>query len=124
VRKERINNVSEMDVFKLGHELTLDIYKITSKFPKEEQFDLVSQMRRASYSICSNLSEGSYRNNTKEFKQFCGIARGSAAELKYFILLAKDLGYIDENNYTVLLDRVDLITKMLYKLIKVLEVKL
>lgn len=80
---------------KRSHKLTLNIYKITERFPQTEKFGLVSQMRRASSSICANMMEGSHRLNRKEFRQFTGIAKGSAGELKYYILLAKDIGYIE-----------------------------
>jgi len=120
----KIEDVSQLEIFKMAHSLTLEIYKLTSNFPKEEAFGLASQMRRAAYSICSNLMEGSYRNNTKEFRQFCGIARGSAGELKYFLILASDLGYIDKIRVDNLLENVTTISKMLYGLIKTLETKL
>ncbi len=118
---EKIKDVTEMEVFRLGHELTLEIYKITSTFPKEEVFGIISQMRRSAYSICSNLMEGAYRNSTKEFKQFCGISRGSLGELKYFLLLSKDVGYISEELYKTLFQKIESISKMLFKLIKRLE---
>ena len=120
----KIEDVSQLEIFKMAHSLTLEIYKLTSNFPKEEAFGLASQMRRAAYSICSNLMEGSYRNNTKEFRQFCGIARGSAGELKYFLILASDLGYIDKIRVDNFLENVTTISKMLYGLIKTLETKL
>jgi len=120
----KIEDVSQLEIFKMAHSLTLEVYKLTCNFPKEEVFGLASQMRRAAYSICSNLMEGSYRNNTKEFRQFCGIARGSAGELKYFLILASDLGYIDKIRVDNFLENVTTISKMLYGLIKTLETKL
>jgi four helix bundle protein len=113
--------VRQLDVFKMTCELTLDIYKVITSLPKEEIFGLISQMKRAAYSICSNLMEGSYRNNTKEFRQFCGIARGSAGELKYHLLLSKDLDYIPTETYELLIKEIETITKMLYGLIKSLS---
>ncbi len=95
-----MKSVEELDVFKLAHELALRIYKITVGFPREESFALVSQMRRAASSVGMNLSEGSMRLNTREFRQFVGIARGSAAEVNYQLLLAKDLGYISTADYS------------------------
>lgn len=119
----RVKDVTQLEVFKIAHELALDIYKVTSKFPKEELYNLVSQLRKASSSICANLMEGSYRNSSKEFKQFCGIARGSAGELKYFLMLSKDLGYIENKKAEELINKTNQITKMLYRLIKSLERK-
>ncbi len=86
----RINSAEDLEVFKRAHSLTLKIYQITKNFPSEEKFGLISQMRRASASICANLMEGSHRLNRKEFRQFVGIAKGSAGELKYHLLLSKD----------------------------------
>ncbi len=73
-------------------------------------------MRRASFSICSNLSEGAYRGNRKEFKQFCRIAKGSAGELRYFLKLSRDIKYIDEETYLNFLTELETIIKMLEKL--------
>jgi len=97
-------NIEDMDVFKLAHKLTLEIYKQTQKYPSEEKFGLVSQMRRSSSSIPMNLMEGSHRNNRKEYRQFVGIAKGSIAELKYQLMLSNDLDYLDKEFYKKLLE--------------------
>jgi four helix bundle protein len=70
-------------------------------------------MKRAAASICANLLEGSYRLNRAEYRQFVGIARGSSGELKYHVMLAKDLGYISADDYASLKIELDEITKML-----------
>ncbi|MBU4320898.1 MAG: four helix bundle protein [Nitrospinae bacterium] len=114
----KINKVEELEVFKKSHKLTLDIYKVTEKFPQTEKFGLISQMRRASSSICTNLLEGSHRLGRKEFRQFVGIAKGSAGELKYQILLSKDLGYLAEREYLDLRDEIEQISMMLNGLVK------
>jgi four helix bundle protein len=75
--------VKDLDVFKKSYKFTLRIYEITRKFPKEELFGLVSQMRRAAYSINSNLMEGSARGSVKEYARFILISRGSSGELEY-----------------------------------------
>lgn len=121
--KDKIRDVTELEVFKYAHELTLKIYDITMAFPKEEVYGLIPQMRRSAYSICANLMEGSYRNNTKEFKQFCGIARGSCGELRYFLLLAKDLEYINQALSQELIEQTKTISKMLYGIIRSLDKK-
>ncbi len=114
----RVKSVEELEVFKKGHNLTLNIYKISKKFPGEEKFSLTQQIRRAAASICTNLMEGSHRLGRKEFRQFVGIAKGSAGELKYHLLLAKDLGYLPEDQFAVLRSEAEKISKMLNGLAK------
>ncbi len=118
-----MKSVEELEVFKRAHMLTLELYKCTSKFPSEEKFGLISQIRRASSSICANLIEGSHRINTGEFRQFVGISNGSTGELKYHILLAKDLNYIDLEKYNFLNQEINTISKMLRGLINSLTQK-
>jgi four helix bundle protein len=117
----KVKSVEELEVFKKGHNLTLDVYKITKKFPAEEKFGLIPQMRRAAASMCTNLMEGSHRLGKKEFRQFVGIAKGSAGELKYHLLLAKDLGYLPENQFATLRSEAEEISKMLNGLAKSLS---
>ena len=97
-----MKKVEELDVFKLSHALALEAFEITKSFPEEEKFGLIPQMRRAAYSIPMNLMEGAHRLGSKEYRQFAGIARGSTGEIKYQLLLSKDLTYISENSYSVL----------------------
>ena len=94
-----MKSVTELDVFRLAHQMALQIYRITRTFPEEEKFGLTSQMRRAAYSVPMNLVEGANRLNSKEYRQFVGFSKGSAAEVGYQLLLAKDLNYIDEKTY-------------------------
>ena len=105
--------IEELDVFLYADKLTIDIYKITENFPKNEIFGLVGQIRRAAVSICSNLAEGGSRTTAGELKQFIGIARGSLAELKYQISLSKKLGFIESNLESDLINRAIIIHKML-----------
>ncbi len=107
-----------MDVFKLAHELTLKIYKITSKFPKIEIYALASQMRRAAFSIPTNIAEGAARNSRAEYRRFVSIAKGSAGEISYQIILSRDLGYIDPDNCRILIDDYNRVGRMLTKLIQ------
>jgi four helix bundle protein len=97
---ERIKRVEELEVFKLSHSLVLNVYKLTENFPPEERFGLIQQMRRSAYSIPMNLIEGSNRLSTKEYRRFVGIAKGSAGEISYQVMLAKDLGYVPEEVYS------------------------
>lgn len=110
---DKIRSVEELEVFKKAHTLTLKIYDITGVFPTEEKFGLISQMRRASASMAANLMEGGHRLNKKEFRQFVGIAKGSAGELKYHLLLARDLKYLSDDDYQVLKNEIESISKML-----------
>ena len=116
-----MKSVEDLDVFKLSHEMTLSIYRLTKKFPEEEKFGLVSQMRRASYSVPMNLAEGANRLNKKEYRQYVGIARGSAGEVKYQLMLVKDLDYITNDIYKEIRSNYERISQMLTGLAKSLE---
>lgn len=113
-----MKTVEELDVFKLSHSLALEIFETTKAFPEEEKFGFISQMRRAAYSVPMNLMEGAYRLGRKEYRQFVSIAKGSAGEIKYQLLLVKDLKYISENKYTNLLPEYERVSQMLTKLAK------
>jgi len=116
-----LQKVEDLDVFKLSHALTLEVFEITEGFPEEERFGLTSQMRRAAYSIPMNLMEGAHRLGSKEYRQFVGIARGSTGEIKYQLLLIKDLRYISDNGYSNLSQRYERVSQMLTKSAKSLE---
>jgi four helix bundle protein len=113
----------DLDVFKKSHHLVLDIYKITSQFPKEEKYRLTDQMIRSAYSVPSNIAEGNRRNTIKEYVNFLYTSRGSLHELQYFLLLSKDLGYIKEYLYKEILNKCEDIGKMLNRLINSLKKK-
>ena len=83
-------------VWKKAHEYTLEVYKITKQYPKDELFGIISQLRRASSSVPANIVEGSARRTDKEFCQFLIQAKGSLVETQYFLELSKDLDYITE----------------------------
>jgi four helix bundle protein len=84
-------------------------------FPEEEKFGLISQMRRAAYSVPMNIIEGAHRLSSREYRQFVGIARGSAGEMKYQLLLVKDLAYVSEDQYSGLLAKYERVSQMLTK---------
>jgi four helix bundle protein len=96
-----------------AHQLTLEVYKATQQLPKEELFGLKSQLRRTASSIPANIVEGCGRNSDAELARFMGIALGSANELDYHLLLARDLGYLDLPSYEPLARETREITKML-----------
>ena len=116
-----MKKVEDLDVFELSHSSTLEIFEITKSFPEEEKFGLISQMRRAAYSIPINLMEGAHRLSSREYRQFVGIDRGSAGESKYQLLLVKDLRFISEDQYASLLSKYERVSQMLTKLSKTLE---
>jgi four helix bundle protein len=107
-----------LKVWERSHKLTLSIYRVTAKFPKEELYGLTSQIRRASASIGANIAEGCGRSGDPELCRFLQIAAGSASELDYHLLLAYDLGFIDKNNYEELAKEVKETGQMLTSFIR------
>ncbi len=91
---QTVKDAEEMDVFKLAHQLALDVYKLTAAFPREEIYGLTSQMRKAAASVPSNIMEGANRDSRADYRRFVGISRGSAGEIRYHVLLAMDLTYL------------------------------
>lgn len=106
-----------LKVWEKAHQLTLDIYRATAMFPKEELYGLTSQIRRASSSIPANIAEGCGRGGNAELRQFLQIAMGSASELEYHLLLARDLNYLNTNDYECLTSGTIEVKKMLAALI-------
>lgn len=102
-----------LKVWEKGHDLTLAVYRATAGFPQQEVYGLISQLRRASSSIPANIAEGCGRNGDAELARFCQIAMGSASEVEYHLLLARDLNFLAENLYEDLSDDVIEIKKML-----------
>ena len=85
----------QLNVWQVSHTIALNVYRVTTTFPKHEAFGLTGQMRRAASSIPANLAEGCGREGDAELKRFANIALGSACELDYHVLLATELGYLD-----------------------------
>ena len=117
------NDTNKLIVWQKSHELVLIIYEITKNFPKEELLGLTSQIRRAAVSIPSNIVEGKARGSDKDYKRFLLIARGSLEELKYQLLLAKDLLYMDEKKYNEILKLSKDVGRLLNGLIRSLNEK-
>ena len=103
----------KLHVWERSHRLTLEVYAATSSFPKDELFGLTSQVRRSAASIPANIAEGCGRNGDAELAQFMTIAMGSANELDYHLLLARDLGYLPPPRYDQLSIETQSIAKML-----------
>jgi len=108
---DRASSFEDLVVWQKSHALVLDIYTLTDSFPKSEQFGLTSQMRRAVYSIPSNIAEGFAKRGIKDKLRFYNISQGSIQELKYFIILTADLAYHDSK--VLLMNKVNEVGKML-----------
>jgi four helix bundle protein len=91
-----------LKVWSKAHRLTLAIYQLSRSFPKDEMYGLTSQMRRAAASIGANIAEGCGRRSDPELKRFVQIARGSASEVEYHLLLARDLQFLTQEEFTKL----------------------
>lgn len=94
------NKFEKLDVWRKSHELVMFIYKITKNFPQEERFSLTDQLRRAAVSVAANIVEGNLRNSNKEFLKFMYISKASLEEVKYYLLLSRDLSYISKVVYS------------------------
>lgn len=95
-----MRDFKELEVWKRGHDMALRIFKLSTDFPKQEQFGLISQMRRSSQSIPTNIAEGCGRDSQKELIRFCSIAMGSASELGYQLILARDIEFVSSESYS------------------------
>ena len=89
----------KLEVWKVSDELAFDVYKITREFPKDEQYGLTSQLRRAALSVPTNIVEGYSRKGDKELAHFVNIALGSFAETKYLLYFANRLKYISDAKF-------------------------
>ena len=87
------SSFTQLDVWKKAHQVTLEIYRITERFPRHQRFGLTSQMQRAAVSIPANVAEGYGRRRAMDKARFYTIAAGSSEELKYYLILSKDLQY-------------------------------
>jgi four helix bundle protein len=121
MKPAKIESYRDLDVWKAGIQLTLDIYRLTGKFPSHEQFGLVSQLRRCAVSIPSNLAEGHARLSTREYLRHVSIALGSLAELETQIHLAHELGYAGDDQCHSMGTAADLLGKRLRSLTKSLR---
>lgn len=113
-----MNRFKDLKVWSKAHHLTLGVYQSTKTFPREELFGLVSQIRRAASSIGANIAEGVGRKSDAELTRFLRIARGSATELEYHLLLAKDLQFLPSGRFNELSCLTEEVQRMLTSLIE------
>ncbi len=112
-----MKNFRDLQVWHKAHSLTLASYRVTSTFPKQEMYGLTSQMRRCAASVAANIAEGCGKRGNGEFYRFLNIALGSASELEYHFLLARDLNFFSEESYKYLNNSVVEIKRMLASLV-------
>lgn len=111
-----MHNIKDLKIWNKAIDLAVRVYGVTSDYPADERYGLISQSRRSAVSIPSNISEGAGRNTKGEFKQFLGVANGSSYELQTQLVIAEKLGFVNEQIAGELLDNIDELQKMNYKL--------
>jgi four helix bundle protein len=119
-----MRNYRELEVWQESHKLTLELYKLSRQFPKEEMYGLTSQLRRAAVSIGANLAEGCGRRTSPELARFVRIAMGSASELDYHLLLVRDFEFITSEQYGWLSKDLVRVRKMLTGLLSSIEAQI
>ena len=113
LEKKSMHRFKDLKFWQLSREFCKDIYDTTSSFPENERFGLVSQLRRASISIPSNIAEGASRKTNKEFSRFLSISLGSCYEIETQLLISNDLGFLEKNVLLKLLEKLNQIVKMM-----------
>ena len=114
---------TELKIWQKSHQLALQIYKLTTKLPNCEKYGIISQIQRASTSIPANIVEGFGRKGNKEFLQFLYQAKGSLTETEYFLILIKDLNFINQTEYEQTINSYEELAKMLNSFINQLKLK-
>lgn len=115
-KKQVIRNYRDLLVWQKAMHLVEEVYQLTSRFPPDERFGLVAQLRRAAVSIPSNIAEGQARKSTREFVQFISLAEGSLAEVDTQLLLSERLGLCVDRDVQTLFSVIEEIRKMLMAL--------
>lgn len=118
-----MQNYKDLKVWEKAHHFTLRIYELTKSFPKDEIYSLTNQLRRAASSIAANIAEGCGKNSQNELAHFLNISLGSSNEAEYFLLLAKDLKYLEIDIYDPLANNINEIKAMLISLINKVRTK-
>ena len=112
-----IKSYTDLDIYKESYKLSLEIYKMTAKYPKDEIFGLTSQIRRAAISVVLNIAEGYGRQSKEDFKRFLKISLGFNNETITLLELSKDLNYISIEEYDKIKQNYDILGKRIYTLI-------
>lgn len=111
----------DLIVWQKSHRLTLDVYRFTKGFPSEERFGITSQLRRSAASIAANVAEGCGRGSDPDLARFLQMAMGSASETEYHLLLAKDLGFLDDETADQLINNTQEAKRMLASFLQKLK---
>ena len=114
----------KLDIYHISYAFVLDVYKVTTTFPDDEERNIVSQIRRASVSIPLNIAEGSAKSSPKEFVYFLNVAYASGKEVQVLLDLSRDLGLLGDDGYTFLSGRVDEINAKLFLFLRNAEQKI
>jgi four helix bundle protein len=118
-----MKDFKDLKVWQKAHELTIAIYSVSRAFPRDEIYGLTSQLRRAAVSIGANIAEGCGRRSDGEFVRFLQIARGSASEVEYHLLLSRDLKFMDDSGFQNLQSKLMEVQRMLTSLVSAIEQK-
>lgn len=119
--KGKVKSYKELTVWNRAVEMAVEIYKITSEFPKNQQYSLVNQIERAVVSVSSNIAEGAGRKGRKEFIQHLSIAKGSLYELETQLVISNKVGFLSQEKMEDLINKIEEIGKMLNGLKRSLE---
>ncbi len=116
-------DIENLQIWKLGVKLAKDVYLLTEKFPKREVYGLTDQIRRAAVSIPSNIAEGKGRSTAKDFVHFLNTARGSVYELMTQLYIAREIGYLTQEDFSTLQKRIEDLSHKIVSMIKFLKAK-
>ncbi len=117
----KIQNFYELDAWQQGHKLVLDVYKITAAFPADEKFGIISQLRRAASSITANIAEGFDRYHFNDKIRFYHQSRGSVGEVQNFMILARDLKFVEGSVLKDIMEKCICVRKLINGMIRSIE---
>lgn len=121
VEKTKIRSFTDLRAWQEGHKLVMMVYEITGKFPNNEIFGITNQMRRCVISITSNIAEGFSRKTIKDKVQFYSVSLGSLTELQSQLLIARDLKYMDKEDFSKIAQQTIIVSKLINGLKKIRE---